>query len=169
MQRQNIRIATGTLLIVGVVLYFLLSGDQTGTKGDQTPPAIVQSVMLASGSQSTLSKPTNYVITSSEQLEQLWKLIRTNAPPPTVDFTKNDILAVFAGEVPTEGYAIAVSRVEDSTTRMVFIELAKPGISCVLAKSPTRPYQIVAVPKTSLPLAHTDLERSVSCLTDVGS
>jgi len=72
-------------------------------------------------------------------------------------------VAVFAGEVPTAGYDIAVAEVEDADKRMVKIELTRPDEGCVLAQSMTAPYQVIELPKTSLLFTHADTWVIKSC------
>jgi len=130
-----------------------------------TPTAVdVPFTVLSSGTQSSVLERKNYLITSDAELRQLWKMIGNTDPAPTVDFTQNEVIAVFAGTEPTAGYTIAVSKILDATERLVTITLDKPGGSCVLADMITAPYQIISLAKSSLPLAHQELDTTTSCL-----
>jgi hypothetical protein len=130
----------------------------------QTTAISVPFTQLAQGSQSTVTGRANYLITSTTQLSDLWNMIDAQGETPTIDFNTHDVIAVFAGKEPTAGYTIAVSTVSDSTVRQVLVTLNSPGPSCLLAQSVTEPYQIIVLPKTTLPLTHTDIATTTGCL-----
>jgi len=119
---------------------------------------------LASGAQSSVTRRTNYLIISTNQLRELWKLIGASGSLPSVDFTTHSVIAIFAGEEPTAGYSIAVTRITDGTSRDVSIELTTPGVSCLAAETITTPYQILKVPLTALPYTHQDTATTTGCL-----
>ena len=160
--------AAALLVLAGAAYYFFFSQKIPAPEtlyNSNLAGAYVPFTPIASGSRSSVSTRVNYVITTSDQLAQLWKMIDVATPPPTVDFTKNVVLAVFAGKQPTTGFEISVDKIQDSTsTREVVINIAKPGGSCVLAQSETAPYQIVQTSITSLSLTHQDQVTTVSCL-----
>lgn len=120
---------------------------------------------ITEGVRSSVQKRVNYIITSSEQLNELWKVASIDGNVPSVDFTKSDVIAVFSGPKSESGSAIAVARVEDSKKRMVTITLINPNEKCSIAKqSTTTPYQIITVPKTTLTLFHKDETVTRGCL-----
>jgi len=132
-----------------------------------TVPATRTSVSaqeLAHGERSTVVRRTNYLINSTSELSEVWNMIETDAQQPEVDFTRNSVVAVFAGKKPTAGHDIEVTKVEDGIVRKVFLKLTSPGVSCLLAQSLTQPYQIIEIPKTSLAYAHEDTAITESCL-----
>jgi hypothetical protein len=133
--------------------------QNTSIKGDP-----VSFIELAHGTQSEVSERANYIITSTEQLRALWRLLDTPSKVPTVDFEKSDVVAVFMGDQPTTGYDIKISAVEDSEERTVFLSLAIPGTNCFAGQALTSPYQIIEVPKTALPMGHKDEENVTRCL-----
>lgn len=137
------------------------------TPAQQAPAsqlAPVSFTTLAEGTQSKEMRRANYRITSSAELTRLWRMISTDTSIPAIDFEKNEVIAVFAGQEPTLGYSIAISKIEDGSVRNVAISISKPGASCLAGQAITSPYQIIAVPKTSLPYAHTDTVSTMSCL-----
>ncbi|OHB18994.1 MAG: hypothetical protein A2854_02485 [Parcubacteria group bacterium RIFCSPHIGHO2_01_FULL_56_18] len=146
---------------IGVFFYTRTSAPegQAPVRGD-----VVAFTELASGTQSSVVVRKNYLITSSGQLRELWKLIKAGGEPPAVDFSTHSVIAVFAGREPTGGYAISVTRVTDDTERMVSITTTSPGISCLVTESVTVPYQVIEIPATTLHLAHEDLVTTTSCL-----
>lgn len=167
---RNVYVIAGVTIVavaLGVAVFIYVGNIATPV--EQTPMKVVTTTTepfteIAHGVHSTITRRTNYIITSASQLTDLWKMIDAGGQPPTIDFTREDVVAVFTGKEPTAGYDIEVSRVEDSTVRNVVVTLIKPGGSCVLAQAVTNPYQLIRLPKTALPLTHTDLVHTVSCL-----
>lgn len=161
-------IAGIALLAVAIGVYFFLSGDvknssPASVSESQTSAVAVPFTPLVSGTRSTIAERVNYFITSSTQLNELWKLVDAKGQPPKVDFTKEAVIAVFAGQQPTGGYAIQVSKIVDSTSRLVSVTIQKPDSKCVVTQSFTAPYELVTIPATTLPLAHEDIPVIKSC------
>jgi hypothetical protein len=166
-----------TVLLVGLALAVIIIGTLVFMYGQNsssqalysptaqnTPPTVsVPFTELARGSQSTVTARVNYLIVSTTELAKLWKMVDATTAAPVIDFSKNAVIAVFAGNQPSAGYAIAVSKIEDAQARTVTITLAKPDSTCVLAQTTTAPYEIIVVPVTSLPLAHEDIWTTSSC------
>jgi len=155
---RTVLVFVGLVLLAVVAGVFMTSSDRGG------PAAVtVPFTALAEGSRSEVTSRVNYLIDTQEELAELWKLIEEPPPVPTVDFSTKVVVAVFAGEVPTAGYDIAVAEVEDADKRMVKIELTRPDEGCVLAQSMTAPYQVIELPKTSLLFTHADTWVIKSC------
>lgn len=149
-------------LAAGIYAYVNEGGTANSPAPAQGTPVLFTT--LASGSQSTVTDRVNYLITTDAELGSLWALLRDSIQRPTVDFSKYDVLAVFAGTVPTAGYSIAITKISDTDHREVTIELDTPGVSCLAADTRSNPYEIIQVPKTDLPLTHTDVSQTISCL-----
>jgi hypothetical protein len=165
---KNLLIIVGLLLVTGAVLYMFFWNSGT-IPGLNTQAAVatnpVQFVPVVSGTQSSITRRANFLITSKDELGALWTMIDATGFPPAVDFTKEYVVAVFEGQQPTNGYSIAVSQVGDSTdSRNVAVSITKPGSTCVLAQTVTAPYEIIEIPKTDLPLKHQDTIATASCL-----
>lgn len=112
----------------------------------------------------SVSKRKNYAIYSKEEYEKIWKLTGNTNTMPVVDFKKGYVIAVFAGERPTGGYAISVEKVSDTgNERHVTVLVEKPGEGCVTTQAITSPYQIIRVPFSAAVLSHTDDVREVPC------
>lgn len=109
----------------------------------------------------------NYAIYTQEELDSFWKLSHASDTnkAPNVDFTKKYVLVVFAGQKPSTGYEIKVTKVKD-TDKLRTIEVATivPGEGCKTKEEKTSPYQFVAVPYDTLSdLSHTDIEKTADC------
>jgi len=110
---------------------------------------------IKEGRQSSVNTRVNYIITSANQLEELWEIVNVPGTPPRVDFNKQSVVAVFSGSGPSS--KIAVADIKDTNVRTVSIIVTTPDTMCAQKDySDTSPYEIVIMPATSLPLAHKD-------------
>ena len=97
------------------------------------------------------------IIASSSEWKTLWEQLHRYTIPrpalPEVDFTQHMLLAVFAGEKRTGGYAIQVKRVTQ-TDQAVIVHVTEtaPGPEDVVVAMITYPYQVVKIPRTDLPV-----------------
>jgi hypothetical protein len=154
MRRDTLTIGGVALISVAIGVVVFLSGAVTNRSSVVTVPFTT----LIQGRQSAVARRVNYFITSSAQLSEIWKVVNASGTPPKVDFKKQAVIAVFAGNESSS--SIAVAKIEDTNARMVSIAIAKPDCT---ANADASPYEIVAVPTTSLPLAHTDIPTTVDC------
>ncbi|MGE5541256.1 MAG: protease complex subunit PrcB family protein [Bacillota bacterium] len=109
----------------------------------------------------------NYAIYDASELADFWKKVHGDdgAPVPTVDFSKNYVIAVFAGTEPTGGYTISVDKIIDTgNTRSVSVVIGEPGAECTVIEEITSPYQLVVVPfSDAQALSHTDVRTKKDC------
>ncbi len=158
----------GVAIVVGVA-FLLFGGSTIPTTVSIDAVSTVAAVSvpfqeIVSGEKSQVTTSVNYILTSAVELNKLWTMIDAKGVPPDIDFKTNSVIAVFAGQQETKGYMVVVTQIEDSSQRMVTVTLNKPGASCLPTKSKTQPYQIIKVPKTTLPMAHEDVSTTESCL-----
>lgn len=109
----------------------------------------------------------NYAIYTQEEMMSFWKIAHGNdgKKGPTVDFTKNYVIAVFAGTKPTTGYSIAVAHVKESgSARNVDVVIKTPGEGCTPKDTKTSPYQFILVPVgEESSLSHNDVDIQTAC------
>lgn len=163
MQDKNILIGLSVVAIiicVGIFAYGRNGGNLWGSPMAASARNVVPFTPLAQGEQSAIKTRVNYRITSEAQLSELWALLEASSTPPAVDFNTHEVLAVFAGDASSP--FIDIAKIEDSHERMVSITLAKPEGSCANA-GPASPYELVAVPATTLPLTHQDQVAAATC------
>jgi hypothetical protein len=66
---------------------------------------------------------------------------------PAIDFTRDIVVAVAAGQRPTGGYEIAVDQVRQSNGELtVEVVETSPGPNCMTAESLTQPVDVVVLP-----------------------
>ena len=170
---QNTSLVTTGVALVAVVIgvfFFIygpngLSYPMPSDNGlfNPSPSTTVPFEELARGQKSSVTARVNYLITSTEQLKKLWSMVDATSTPPTIDFKTHSVMAVFAGQQPTAGYAISVSKIVDVVKRVVSVTIKRPGKDCISAQMLTTPYQLVSVPVTSLSLTHENATTTTAC------
>lgn len=161
--RRDVLILAGVAIIAIAIGIFVFSSGRFSNNALVASATVVPFTEIVRGSQSEVQRRVNYLITSASQFEELWKMVSATGTPPNIDFKTHVVIAVFAGQRPTAGYAITVAKIEDTNTRMVSIALAEPADDCVVAQAVTTPYEIVAMPTTPLQFAHKDTVTTVNC------
>ena len=78
---------------------------------------------------------------------------------PTIDFSRDVVVAVTAGQRPTGGYEIAVDRVSNQDGELI-VEVVEttPGPNCMTIASLTQPVDVIVVPSVT-PRSWSFLER----------
>lgn len=157
-------IALAALALAAYGYLHVPTSDEQGVA--QAVPAVTQRYEpLASGTAASVELRANYVITTQADLAKLWQMIPDAPAQPDVDFSKYDVLAIFAGQKPTAGYKVSITKITDDDKRTVYITLSSPDATCLLAQSLTSPYEIVKVAHSDLPLTHVDTDARVGCLS----
>jgi hypothetical protein len=133
--------------IITIVVLTIIYGSSIS---NSSAAVSVPFTKITEGTQSNIVERTNYLITSTEEFEKLWKIVDAKGDPPTIDFTKNSVAAIFAG---------TVSRVEDTDVRTVTVT----SMNCSSKKATTTPYELITLPTTSLDFTHKDQETD-NCL-----
>lgn len=149
-------------IIIGVLA--VMQQSPVGSASAQDISKEVPFTRLVEGEQSGVTGRVNYVLSSPEELNALWKMIGATTTPPVVDFQSQSVLAVFADAAPES--KVTIAKIEDSEVaarRVVSIVIAKPEQQCGSAKAVTSPYELVAVAATSLSLTHEDIIATTSC------
>ncbi|MHB8860678.1 MAG: hypothetical protein ACYC48_03000 [Minisyncoccota bacterium] len=151
-----------TAIVIGVLIFAYggIASPQQQAATVASAATVVPFTPLAQGEQTSVTERVNYLITSPTQLSELWKTMHATGTPPVVDFSTQNVLAVFAGNESSS--SIKVAKIEDSDARMVSIVIARPDGACA-SKTASSPYQLVAVAASSLPLAHEDVIATTSC------
>ena len=155
------------IAVVALLAWFLLKGSPVAAPATALPDGPVPFTVLEEGTNAVaITDGKNYRIQSQEQLAELWTMIYgENAPPlPTVDFTHEEILAVFSGQKNTGGYDISVKEVVNKNgVRVVTIVHEVPGSDCATTGALTSPFVLVTVPVGSDNLTHEDETITTSC------
>lgn len=134
------KVITFSLLLV------LLTGCSIKVVNNIKVDAAVAFEILKQDSYGGRESKSNVVIKSHDELVSLYKELGwTNVP--TIDFSQNNVVAIFMGQKNSGGYSIGVRKVtiEDNTAIINVTESGPEGMATMVL---TAPYCIVVVPKT---------------------
>jgi protease stability complex PrcB-like protein len=106
--------------------------------------------MIEKGDQSNIDDAKQVVVRDAAEWRKLWQQHSPDRPLPTVDFSKESVVAVFMGSRNTAGYNITiVSTTEANGVLIVRYRETTPPRGGVTAQVLTFPYHIIAIPKSS--------------------
>lgn len=138
----------------------VLEGSQASAIGSDQALEDVSFAVLAEGENASgVSERKNYAVYTEEDFVRLWTMAYGDDAPalPSVDFERMYVIGVFAGEKPSGGHDISVSRVSDAgATRTVAITHTAPGAGCMTSQALTSPFELVTVPVSDASLARTE-------------
>lgn len=115
---------------------------------------------IDAGTSSGIATRDKFVIKDADQWLELWQRHTAHrisvAPPPTVDFTSEMVLAVFAGEHHSQGSSIQIDSIKKADNRViVLVSETNPGGGAGRVPNPlgeTRPYFIARTAQSSVPV-----------------
>jgi len=158
------------------VLYVLSSEAPVGYNGFQIVWSVgvfetvekekLEFVTVDIGYHSGHTSPAYYVIQDNETWVGVWnqhtQFMWEPTPPPSIDFSKHTVIAVFYGEVRTGGYAIRVSDITDAgSSIIVTVEKTQPGPKTIVIQAFTQPYHIVQTAKTDKPVSFETITKTL--------
>lgn len=162
-------------IMVGAGLYFygpsemreatVLEGTEASALGSDQAETVSFAVLAEGTNASGVAERKNFAVYTKDDFVRLWAMTDAGASEmPAVDFEKEYVIGVFAGEKASGGHTIKVTSVTDaSSLRTIAIELTRPGAGCVVSQALTRPYQLITVPVSDRSLARTESETEASC------
>lgn len=112
---------------------------------------------IEKGGVSGVTSPRTLVIKSEEEWQRLWAqhaAARARTPgPPQIDFSREMVIAVFAGERTTGGFTVEVTAIDVSSgaIRVTYQESGPPPDS-FLTQALTQPYHLVTTPRVEGPV-----------------
>ena len=108
---------------------------------------------IEKGTQTFIDVSRQVTAHTAEEWSALWRQHAPNRPMPTVDFSREMVVGIFAGSRSTAGYAIEIvsAEVREGALVVRYRETA-PGRAAVTAQVITTPYHLVAVPKRDGPV-----------------
>ncbi|KRD07252.1 hypothetical protein ASE21_17280 [Flavobacterium sp. Root901] len=99
------------------------------------------------------NNPSALIVGSQEKLDAYFTKHAntcTVASDPNIDFTKNYLVALFAGIKPTNGYDIKITSIVENNCEIIINFYEKgPQTGETLTQTPTNPADFILIPKTS--------------------
>lgn len=163
-------------ILLGLFLFLYNPKALTGKPGNDqsaqvataslsaTPVAFT--VLEAGGNAQEAEERKNVAARDQESFDRLWKMAHgaEELAAPTIDFSKEYVIGVFAGRKPTGGYAIEVTDVQDlGDERTLTVTVTSPGETCVVTDALTSPYQLIRVPVSTHFLKAVDTAVTNAC------
>ncbi len=160
-------------LIVGAWVYVLWPEEparvsETPAIGSPLPSddaeILIQFTTLASGDHSGVRVRKNYLYSDEAEFAKVWDDAHPGEPMPDVDFSREAVIALFAGERPSGGHAIKVEDIIVSDgAETVFIARTEPGPGCIVTQAITTPFTFVKVPIPTRALKSEERVETVEC------
>lgn len=124
-------------------------------------------LVLEQGTHSGIAAQRFATVRDQPALRALWREHgKGAAPPPEVDFDKERVVAAFAGQKSTGGYQLNFVGLGQGKKRVeVGLSLTQPAPDCLVAQTPTQPYVILKIPRTSKTVGFQLALKTFSCVT----
>lgn len=106
------------------------------------PPVAEDFRIIAEGTQSKVEEPFIFIARDAKTYAHLQTLVENLPDVSTIDFSKEAVVAAFAGTKPTAGYGVRIRK----TGEKIAIDVAEPRKDLMLAQIITMPYKIAVVP-----------------------
>lgn len=118
---------------------------------------------IENGEHSGITSATTKTISNNTDWLSFWKQHKSGETPmpaaPNVNFEKERVVAVFAGQKSSGGYTIKIESAKDNGKNIVLdIEQSIPPSGSMTASVMTQPYEIVALPAGSKPVVRNDIK-----------
>lgn len=107
---------------------------------------------LAQGSYGEITEPFLYVARDAESYAGLKNLL-TDLPASDIDFSKQAVVAAFAGTKNTGGYSVEIRKIGEK----VLIFVNEPPKDALVTEALTMPYKVAAVPVEAENSLHLDV------------
>jgi hypothetical protein len=106
--------------------------------------------IIIQGDQSRIDEPFLFVARDAKTYAHLQTLVENLPDSSTVDFTKEAVVAAFAGTKPTPGWEVLIRKLSDR----ILIDLSAPRKDRMYAQVLTTPFKVAVVPvEAEMPLA----------------
>ena len=108
---------------------------------------------VADGQSSGITEPKQAIVRTAAEWNTLWKSHAGSQMPPTIDFTKEMVVAVFLGERPTGGFRVQILDTRrDGNALIVRYSERRPGPDSIVTQALTSPFHIVRVQRHEGPV-----------------
>jgi hypothetical protein len=105
---------------------------------------------LDKGFESQIEQALQTTVRTADEWSKLWARHAGQRPRPEVDFSREMVIAVFAGSRATAGFGIEIVSVqEESGGLVVRFREKRPRRGAVTAQVITSPFEIIAVPRSA--------------------
>ena len=135
------RVTAAAVILLAVSCY---SVDTT------KPPETLKHRVLAEGGYGNVRGSQRQVAYAGTERAyiNLWNSLIGRGDPPPIDFSKEGVLFLTAGEKPTGGYGISVKTIRrDGEAIVVNATVTPPPPDAMVTQAMTSPFLVIAIPK----------------------
>lgn len=134
------------------------------TLGQAAYGSSAQFVTLGKGVYSGISERALIVIRSEEDWDMLWTRHVSKIAPkpdmPSIDFSKDMVIAVFTGLKPSGGYKVEIVKMEmDEKTMTVFYRETRPSPQDIVATVMTQPYHLTKIERQNFEIDFEEIKQ----------
>lgn len=138
------------LLLLTALVLALLAGCDGDSVIITDPDGDVPFQTLLLTQFSDIDRPATEIIDNSREWEDVWDEIGRGGPPPTVDFSRDMVALVAAGERPNGCYSVEITSINlRSGFLRINADVNAPGSNCVCPAVIVQPVHAVRLPRTS--------------------
>lgn len=111
-------------------------------------------VSIQRGTRSAIVEPREVVLASDAEWRALWaRHVPGAGSPPSVDFTGEIVVGVFAGQQPTGGYQVEIVGVDHEPAEVVVrYRIERPPPGGLVTQILTQPFHLVRLPRLGIPV-----------------
>lgn len=146
-----------SLKMVWVAAAALLAacGGGGSSNAEEAPGVRISTIELAQ--HSALQQPQTLTVRDADGWARFWQQHKAYMLPapaqPTVDFSRDELLAVALGPRPNGCWGVAITEVRDSAgERLVRYRVAEPAPGAICTQAVVHPVHVVAAPASRLPV-----------------
>ena len=132
------------------------------------PYDIVPFTPVDSGVLSGITRPAQLVVRDEATWKELWQehaSVSFPAPAlPQIDFAREMVIAVFAGERFTMGYTVVITQIKQFNDGLqIHYTINVPGPNCFVEQTLSQPFAIVKIPRSDKPVSFIAHCKEKSC------
>lgn len=138
-------------ILLGLTLAGLLSSCTTQPDTAIADPAInIAYENITRGNYSNISRARQLIIMDKHDWLSFWRIHSGNQKlrRPRINFDRDMVIAVFAGQQPSDGYGLEVESVSKKD-EIITVEFSfhVPPDNAAVSLTPTQPYIIIKIPR----------------------
>jgi hypothetical protein len=110
-------------------------------------------ILSRSGANSPFRTQNLEIVTDEPSFRSYWQALQPGQAVLKVDFSRQAVVVLLAGEKPTAGYSISMTALEDKNNRVaVHYRISSPPSGVMVAQILTRPWCLEVIPKPAKPV-----------------
>lgn len=151
-----------------IILFSFIGIIAASCTNEDYEESVVPFEVIHNGWNAAFEDKRQALLTNNEDYQTLMNDVYRNFDQmptiPVVDFTKNDVIAVFIGTKTSGGYQVSVDKIiKRNDAVSVYVNEISPGKNCMTTDALTQPYQLVKIPKIKQKVKYIFKEKVQDC------